>query len=237
MNPSKTLANLAAALCLIASSFPQARAQEKDDDKARAVASRSLREIGLAMHNYHAMNNCFPPAFVQSEDGKPLLSWRVLILPLLGHEQLYKEFHLNESWDSPHNKPLLAKMPKTYAPGASAKAADSTLFKIFVGSGALFEAGGTAASLADVTDGTSNTLMAVQSSDPVPWTKPEEISFDPAKPLPKLAGPLKGGVLALLADGSTRFISDRAKPELVKCAVTRAGGEVMRLSDLDPKPE
>ncbi len=187
------------------------------------------------MHNYHAANNCFPPAFVQSEDGKPLLSWRVLVLPMLGHEQLYKEFHLNEPWDSPHNKPLLAKMPKLYAAGAPVKATDSTLIKIFVGPGALFEANGTAPSMAEVTDGTSNTLMAVQGGEPVPWTKPEDIPIDPAKPFPKITGPLAKGFLSLMADGSTQFVSKRAKPEVVKAALTKSEGEVYKREDLEPK--
>ena len=102
---------------------------------------------------------------------------------MLGHEQLYKEFHLNEPWDSPHNKPLLAKMPKIYAAARrqdDRRHAHQNLRR----PRSVFEANGAAPSMVDVTDGTSATLMAVQAGDPVPWTKPEEISVYPRSPCP-----------------------------------------------------
>ena len=89
--------------------------------RARASAGRSqcvnnLKMIALAMHNYHSSKKSFPPAYNQGPDGKPLLSWRVHILPYLDQQQaLYDEFHLDEPWDSPHNKALIAKMPAVYA--------------------------------------------------------------------------------------------------------------------------
>ena len=72
------------------------------------------KQIGLAIHNYIAVHDSFPPAFTQDKAGKPLLSWRVLILPYLEQDALFKEFHLDEAWDSPHNKALIARMPVTY---------------------------------------------------------------------------------------------------------------------------
>ena len=81
---------------------------------ARTQCVNNLKQIGLAMHNYHATHKTFPPAFTVDKDGKPLLSWRVLILPYLEQDALYKEFHLDEPWDSPHNRTLIERMPPTY---------------------------------------------------------------------------------------------------------------------------
>src|SRR5271166_372859 len=77
----------------------------------RAQCTNNLKQIALAMHNYASANNCFPPAATYTRDGKPLLSWRVLILPYLEQASLYNQFHLDEAWDSPNNKPLGDRMP------------------------------------------------------------------------------------------------------------------------------
>jgi hypothetical protein len=93
------------------------------------------------MHAYHDEYNRFPPAVVFSGEGKPLYSWRVLLLPFLGQTKLYRRFKLDEPWDSPTNKPLLAQMPREYAPpGRGDPPADfSTHYLVFDGPGAIFE--------------------------------------------------------------------------------------------------
>src|SRR5262249_51556565 len=88
--------------------------------KTREAASRmqnqnNLKEMALAMHNYHDVNGKFPPAAICDKQGKPLLSWRVAILPYVEQDNLYKQFKLDEPWDSEHNKKLIAQMPKVYA--------------------------------------------------------------------------------------------------------------------------
>ena len=106
----------------------------------RAQCTNNLKLMGLALHNYHDVNNAFPAASITGKDGKPLLSWRVAILPFIEQQELYNEFHLNEPWDSPHNKPLIAKMPKVYAcPSRSRVEPGTTTYKVFVGGGALFD--------------------------------------------------------------------------------------------------
>jgi hypothetical protein len=99
-----------------------------------------LLQLGLAMHSYSAMHGHLPPAAIYDKDDKPLLSWRVLLLPYLEQNTLYKEFHLNEPWDSEHNKQLLTKMPKLFAgPDEKALAAHETHYQVFVGKGTAFE--------------------------------------------------------------------------------------------------
>jgi hypothetical protein len=77
---------------------------------------QNLHAIALAMMHYHDDYARFPPTVVSTKDGKPLHSWRVMLLPYLGQKRLFDQFRLDEPWDSPTNKPLLALMPPEYAP-------------------------------------------------------------------------------------------------------------------------
>src|SRR5882757_2755439 len=81
----------------------------------RAQCMNNLRQIGLALHNYHDQYNTFPPAYVADATGKPMHSWRVLLLPQLGEGQLYSEYDFSEPWDGPNNSRLLTRMPRVYA--------------------------------------------------------------------------------------------------------------------------
>ena len=136
--------------------------------------------IGLAMHNYVSVNNAFPAPAIMGKDGKPALSWRVAILPFLEQQPLYDKFHLDEPWDSPHNKELIKEMPQVFVcPSRSDVAPGTTTYRVFTGPGALFEAG-QQKGLQIVTDGTSNTILAVEAKEAVPWTKPDsDLPFDP----------------------------------------------------------
>ncbi len=157
-----------------------------------------------------------------------MLSWRVFILPYIDQQDLYKQFHLDEPWDSEHNKKLLAKMPKTYASASDEKTLKdhTTYYQGLVGKGAFFE-GKKGFRIADITDGLSNTLMIVEASKAVPWTKPEDIPYDPAKPLPKLAHASPKGFLTCLGDGSVRFISKTITEKTLRNAITRNDGNVL----------
>lgn len=209
-----------------------------EDPKARAQGSRSLRVISLALYQYHnnINNNQLPAPYSISPNGQPLLSWRVAILPFLGEQKLYEAFHLDEPWDSPHNKTLLASMPKVFEPGGIATAPNSTRFQVLVGDGAVFEPDGVV-TLDSITDGHASTIMVVQGGEPVPWTKPEDIPVSLEKPLGKLDGPLNGGFLVAMADGSVHFISEHAKPAAIEAAIFRKDGRVADPNDLDPKKE
>ena len=101
---------------------------------ASMSSQNSLKQIGLAMHNYHDNTGYLPPATSYSEDGKPLLSWRVLILPYMEQGELYKQFKLDEPWDSPHNIQLVERMPKVFQhPMAGSKTPPGhTHYRVFV---------------------------------------------------------------------------------------------------------
>jgi Protein of unknown function (DUF1559) len=194
------------------------------ESTARLQSANNLKQIALALHNYHDTYGTFPAAAVVDKKGKPLLSWRVMILPYIEEDNLYKQFHLDEPWDSEHNKQFIDKMPKTLALPNMMSKPGHTHYRVFVGNGALFDwiQGYT---IADISDGTSNTWMVVEAEEGVPWSKPDELEFDPKKDLPKLGKAFKNGFHVAYADGSVRFYKE--VPKSAKAMITKAGGEVI----------
>jgi hypothetical protein len=196
----------------------------------RVQCTNNEKQIALAMHNFHDASGKFPAASI-AKDGKPLLSWRVAILPYLEGNDLYEQFHLDEPWDSPHNKTLIEKMPAVYACPSGTMEKGLTPYQVIVGERAGFrltEPRG----LAEITDGTSNTLLVVESKEGVPWTKPDDLEFDPEGELPSLGSNHPGGFNAALMDGSVRFIRTTIKPALLKALITPQGGEVIRYEEI-----
>lgn len=196
---------------------------------AAAQSANNLKQIALAMHNYHDTYGAFPPAAVCDKTGKPLLSWRVLILPYIEQQNLFKEFKLDEPWDSEHNKKLLAKMPKTYAlPGITKDGGTETYYRAWVGNGAGLD-WLTGTRITSITDGTSNTIMCMTAAKPAPWTKPDELEFDPDKDMTKLVGFLiDGKAQAAFYDGSVRTMTPKElSKDRLHPYITRSGGEVI----------
>jgi RNA polymerase sigma factor (sigma-70 family) len=203
---------------------------------ARAVSANNLKQIAIAMHNYHDTYNSFPAQAIYSKDGKtPLLSWRVAVLPYIEHADLYKEFKLDEPWDSAHNKKLIAKMPKIYEPvvGEGNKGKGLTFYQVFSGADTVFN-GATGMRVAGITDGTSNTFMAVEAKDPVIWTKPADVVMPKEKnKLPAVGGLFQKGFNVMMCDGSVRFVSPTIDPMVFRNLVTPSGGEVVDFDKLD----
>jgi hypothetical protein len=200
-----------------------------DADNLRKASTKNLKRIALAVINYADVNDGRLPADVVDKDGKPILSWRVLILPYLEEAELHKQFKLDQPWDGEDNKKLLAKMPKVFAsPRVMVKAAGHTVYQGFAGPGALFEPGKQLLFPASIPDGTSNTILAVETSVAVAWTKPADLPFDEKKDLPDIGKAFGSKPLAVLCDGSVRTV-DLTKMSAVtlKSAITVAGGEVL----------
>lgn len=221
----------------------------------RRRSANNLKQIGIALHMFHDTYNQFPPAATCSKDGKPLLSWRVMILPFIEQENLYKQFNLNEPWDSEHNKKLLDKMPKLYAPlGVKTKEPHTTFYQVFVGPGTIFEAdkrmglrpfpvagldpgqvfaANPRVHIASIMDGTSNTFMVVEAGEPVPWTKPDDLPYDPKKPPPKLGGLFDGNFHALFGDGHVRFFKKTMSEKALHVLIDRRDGEYIDLDEIE----
>jgi RNA polymerase sigma factor (sigma-70 family) len=191
-------------------------------------SQNNLKQIALAFHNHMDTYNHFPPAAICDGAGKPLLSWRVAILPFIEEDALYKEFHLDEPWDSEHNKKLLSRMPKIYAlPGVKSKEPNLTPYQVFVGKDALWD-GGKKPKITDITDGTSNTIMAVEAAEMVPWTKPADIPFGDTDPRTQVGGWYGDDVNIGMCDGSVRRINrKKVSKETFRIAIMPADGNVL----------
>ncbi len=195
----------------------------------RAQCVNNLKQIGLAMHNYHEANGKLPQAAIADKQGKPLLSWRVAILPFIDQKALYEKFKLDEPWDGPHNKALLEEMPALYAcPSTPTPRKSATNYRVWDGKGAMFEKR-RALRFADVKDGLSQTLMVVETKESVPWTAPEELPFDPERSTPLFGAGSShpGGLNALFGDGSVLFLRATMNPETLRGMITIAGGEII----------
>jgi hypothetical protein len=217
-----------------------AAAAAPDPAAVQRRMANNLKVVGLAMHNYREAHERFPAPAIQRPDGKPLLSWRVAILPYLADVELYQSFKLDEPWDSPHNKQLLERMPEVFAPpGPEGQAPGSvTHFRIFVGTGTPFEAG-RGPRWEDFTDGSERTIMVVEADEAVPWTKPEELPYAQDKPLPALGGGPRGSFVAQMGDGSVLFIPAKFDEVLLRRAITRNDKQPLdldRLGSSEPHP-
>jgi hypothetical protein len=194
----------------------------------RAQSQNNLKQIALALHNYHDTHGSLPPAAVVDKKGKPVLSWRVLILPYIEQNDLYQKFKLDEPWDSPNNIKLIDQMPKVYALPTPTKAkANETHYRVFVGNGSAWDYL-KGSKLQEFLDGTSNTILVVTAADAVPWTKPDELDFDPEKDMKKLLGFFESSVCNVaFGDGSVRALSKSLELKTLNALITRGGGEVI----------
>jgi type II secretion system protein G len=203
----------------------------------RATCANNLRQIDLALLNYEQTHRAFPPAYTVDKNGKPLLSWRVLILPYLERQELYQQFHLDEPWDSDHNKKLIASMPPVFRCPSGKPLPGKTTYLTVRGKDTIFP-GDKGISLADVTDGTSNTILVVDAADQsaVEWSKPDDFTADPNNPTKGLLGHHPVGFTVAMADGSVHFLIAGIDPNMLRALFTRNGGEVIRQEELYAPP-
>jgi hypothetical protein len=203
--------------------------QQAREAAAEIQGLNHLRQIGLAMHNYHDAYGHLPQN-ITDQNGRLLLSWRVAILPFLEQEALYKQFRLNEPWDSEHNKKLIAQMPKVYRSPASQAPAGKTRYLGPVTNNSMFppKLPKSGLTLTDVTDGTSNTLWVIEVNDDfaVEWTRPSDWVLD-QEPLKALQNVSPGGVPALFGDGSVRRLQPTITEKVLRAMISRNGGEVI----------
>jgi hypothetical protein len=197
---------------------------------------RNLMQIGLGLHNLHDANGYLSVGYCGPDRKSVGLSWRVAILPYIEEAPLYKQFKLDEPWDSEHNKKLIAKMPAIYAPPGDRGQPGHTYYRAFTGKDAVFTTQFPATpgqlvrgrSLAHITDGTTNTVMVAEAAEAVIWTKPDELVFDPKGPLPRLGGIFREGANLLRGDGTVIFLGDTS-PTILKALITASGGETITL--------
>jgi hypothetical protein len=191
---------------------------------ARAQSANNLKQMFLALEEHNRATGRYPSAALCDATGKPLLSWRVALLPYLDQRDLYKRFKLNEPWDGPNNSKLLEEMPQCYAmPGDTTAPRGHTFYRVFYGKGAAFDLK-TGFGHGAFSDGKLVTLFIVEAGESVPWTKPDELPFEPEKPLPRLGGHFSWGIQALMGDGRVVTIPANTPQAKLKGWINRQSG-------------
>jgi prepilin-type processing-associated H-X9-DG protein len=198
----------------------------------RMQCANNMKMLGLAMHTYHDANGIFPPTFSVDENGKPLHSWRVYVLPYLEQSALYEAIRKDEPWDSEYNRQFHDKMPPYFrCPSCTlGNPKRDTTYCMVVGEESLGRADGVGLKLSRITDGTSNTVAFVERKTPVCWMAPEDVTFDDAvqgtNRIPTGIGSEHGrGANITFCDGSMHFIHDTIDPSILRAILTIAGRE------------
>ncbi|MFP6751585.1 MAG: DUF1559 domain-containing protein [Pirellulaceae bacterium] len=214
---------------------------------ARQMASvNNLKQMGLAMHNWHNTHGALPAAYSINQDDKKLLSWQVHLLPFVEQDALYKQFRLDEPWDSEHNKKLIPLMPPVYRSPLSASAPGTTTYRAvllpdrtsamvppskagqpqMIRNSKIFLHGHR---FRDITDGTAQTIMVVEVGDSLalPWTKPDELVYSEKTNLKGWGAQSHKNFTTLFCDGAVRPLSRQIQRDHLKALITRAGGEAI----------
>lgn len=194
----------------------------------KAQSTNNLKQIVLALHNYESANKKFPPAFSVDKNGKPLHSWRTLILPYLEQDAIYRQLKLDEPWDSEHNQRFLKGTQLSVYTTPGAPPGTKTRYQTIRKEGTVFP-GAQASSIAQIPDGTSNTLAVVETSADraVDWFKPDDFVPDATDPVAGLKGNWPNQFLAAFADGSVQALSDSIPAELFFRLAESADGKVI----------
>jgi hypothetical protein len=207
------------------------RAVNQAREAARASQCFGIKQVALALHNYHDAYGSFPPAYVADGTGKPMHSWRVLILPFLEYSSLYNSYRMDEPWDGPNNRKLLDQRPPVYQCPSRDCGPTLTSYAMIVGPGTAFPGPGTT-QLADIGDGPDRTVLIAEIANvDIAWTEPRDLDVrtmswvinDPSKPA--ISSFHERAPLLLFADGSLRGYKTFPTPEKLKAMTTIDGRE------------
>lgn len=199
----------------------------------RMQCTNNLKQVALAMHNYHDTYQAFPPAYTVDAEGNKLHSWRTLLLPYLEQAALYDQIDLSKPWDAPENQHIADTLIPTYTCSSSPDGMmPYTNYMVIVGPGTIFE-GEQPIGMRDIIDGTSNTLLVVEvKGQQVPWMEPTDLSLDQMQ-MAINAGSTEpgshhpGGINAAMADGAVRFLANSIDPTTLRNLITRNDGQVI----------
>lgn len=197
--------------------------------KLRSARS-NLERIALGMHNYHSAYKRLPSAATKDPAGKPLLSWRVQVLPFLGkkEQKLFQRFHMDEPWDSPNNRQLIKEMPDVFRMDAAARPDGRSTISIPVGESMIFH--NDEPRFRDIIDGLSNTIMVVEVPEDRAeiWTKPGGgVQVSPENPAAGIGGHFGNKALLVWGDGSVRLVDLVKNRDKLYPMFTRNGKELL----------
>ena len=206
--------------------------QQAREAARRTQCKNNLKQIGLALHNYHDTYVLFPAAHLNDEQGKPKLSWRVSILPYMDQSPRFQMYNFTDTWDGPSNAALLLPTPQAYVCPSynSPPGSGSTCYLTITGDHTVLGAG-KCVPIREISDGTSNTLMVVEACQlNIPWMKPQDIdetSVGAVGDPNGISSKHVGGAHVLFADGSVRFLSNNTSPLVIQALITRDGQETV----------
>jgi len=213
---------------------------------ARSVAYQhncrsNLERIGEALQAYELQYGSLPPAYLADSNGKPMHSWRVLLLPFLDEMGLYSQYDFSQPWDSQQNMALAKKMPAVFACPADPDAAGlgETNYMVIRGTNTLFP-GQDSVERALIGDEPRLTIMVVEvPAFGVEWLKPQDLDLESMQFIisegyaEDIGSYHSDGAHALMADGSVRFLSSVVPPDYLRSMATPSGGEVVPDEILD----
>ncbi len=215
---------------------------EPHGERARRYACvNNLKQILIALETYEQVHGMLPPAYVADASGRPMHSWRVLILPFLDQQSLYDQYDFREPWDGPNNSKLLNSMPSCFAcPNLPRSLPNMTSYAAITGPGTMFPGAGSV-KLGDVTDGLRDTLMVVEVANlKIPWTAPIDLDIrtmsmtlnDPYDP--GISSPHPVGASIGFGDTWVRSLTHSIPEETLRALITIAGGEGVKVDEVFP---
>jgi prepilin-type processing-associated H-X9-DG protein len=194
----------------------------------QAMCANHLKQIGLALAAYQEAHGCLPPACITDETGKPMHSWRVLILPFLDQKALYDLYDFDEPWDSPNNR-MVTNTPLVFfqCPSAGQTNRPETNYVMIVGPETIaYE--NSAVRVSDITDGASNTIMVVETAEPgIHWAEPRDLKFNELNLRINdgsgrgIGSRHSGRANVVFCDGSVRSLSNSTEPEMLRRLINR----------------
>ncbi len=220
---------LACAGVLVALLLPAVQASR--EAARRMSCSNNMKQIGLALHNYHDAYKAFPPAYTVDANGKRLHSWRTLILPFVEQKALYDQIDLDKPWDDPVNLPFANLDIPVYHCPSTPPAPGMTTYVAVVDPNGVFQ-GSTGTKISQITDGTSNTLLLYETdvARAVQWMSPDDLD------LPTFVNAGAGGTRSnhaggsniCLADGSVMFFAGSSDATTRQNLVIRNDGQMIQ---------
>lgn len=207
-------------------------AQQAREAARQSSCNCNLKQIGLALQSYADVYKCFPPAYITDGRGNRMHSWRILILPFMEQKPLYDRYDFNEPWNGPHNRQLAAFIPPAFCcPSDDRRGPSEVSYLAITGSGTVWP-GDRGATLGDIKDGTSNTVLIVEAvGSGIHWMEPRDLPFEA---LTRGVNSEEGlGICSRhrdvaevsFCDGSVKPIRTSVSVKTLEALATKAGGE------------
>jgi prepilin-type processing-associated H-X9-DG protein len=194
----------------------------------RSQCINNLKQLAIALHMYESQYGTLPPPYVADRFGKPMHSWRVLLLPFLEQDQLYKQYRLDEPWDGPNNRKLHKMVVSVYQ--CPFEPGPSTSYLAVVGPGTPWNPKRPLS--LGFKDGNSNTILLVESHNTgIHWMEPRDLHLSQMNPQLNgaegqgISSPHEGGASVAFADGSVHFLPNTLTAEELRALLTADGGE------------